>query len=384
MHKPIPTLLVGTGGYGARYVNSFLNGTYDGDFALVGAVDPYAANAKSYPLLKEIAPIYNTMAEFFANHSAALTIIVTPVHLHFQQCITAISSGSHVLCEKPLVPTMDELNRLAAIDDKILAVGFQLCYSDVILSIKQRILAGEFGRPQHLKCYVSWPRGWDYYGRGTKWAGKIKSEDGIIVYDSIASNAVAHFIQNMQFLLGPNMEESAPLTHIQAECYRANDIESFDTIALKGRCQDADIYFSATHAARHKISPYMDYSFENARIWINAIDQDFECTIHHKDGRFENLGSCWGYERSHVLKNMAKRIRGEDAFICTAKTVGPFTSFVNELFENTPFHDFPRKFVDADYNDKATYVKNLHIDLWDCYHANKLPSEAALPWAKRS
>ncbi|MCL2422222.1 MAG: Gfo/Idh/MocA family oxidoreductase, partial [Defluviitaleaceae bacterium] len=349
----------------------------------------YAKNSPCYEELKKKAPIYDNMDDFFAAHKADFTIISTPIHLHYAQCATALQNGSHVLCEKPLVPTLsalDKLEKIAQDNDKILAVGFQWCYSDVMLALKERILSGEFGKPKRLKCYVSWPRDWAYYNRGVGWAGKIKTGDGQLIHDSVASNATAHYIQNMLFLLGTAMEESAALSNTQVECYRANDIEAFDTITFRGNAGDAEVYYTAAHPTYHTIHPVMDYAFEKARIWVNVNGQsyDFMCTLHHDDGRVEELGPALGDGEKNRLKAMAKRMRGEQATLCTAHAARPFTTLINDVFEKVPFNTFPETFVVKDEQAKATFVKNLHLDLWDCFNQNKLPSEMGLPWAKEA
>jgi len=383
MEKTIPTLLVGVGGYGAVYADYLLSGDFSDDYSLAGVVDPYAKTSPHYERLKAKAPIYNYMSEFFANHKAKLSIIATPIQFHFDQCMSAFENGSHVLCEKPLVPTLDALDRLeAARGDKMLAVGFQWCYSPVMMSLKERILAGEFGKPIRLKSFVSWPRDWDYYNRGVKWAGKIKTAEGDLIHDSIASNATAHYIQNMLYLLGESMEESATLHDLQAECYRANDIESFDTIVFRGKTKgsagDAEVYYNASHATYFTINPVMDYAFEKARIWLNVTNQEFDCTLHHSDGRIESLGDGRGDGERNRMPIIAKRLRGEKAYICSAQTARPVTAIIDELFKSVQFKDFPADLVMKNEKTKLTYVKNLHLDLWDCYNTNKLPSEVGL------
>ena len=391
MNKPLRALLVGVGGYGALYSNFLLSGEFDEDFYIAGVVDPYAKNSPCYEALLEKAPIYDHMKDFFAKHKADLTIISTPIHLHYDQCVTALENGSNVLCEKPLVPTIEALDRLEkAAGDKILGVGFQWCHSDVMLALKERILSGEFGRPLRLKSYVSWPRDWAYYNRGTKWAGKIKTEEGELIHDSVASNATAHYIQNMLFLLGNSMEECASLNNVQAECYKANDIESFDTIVFRGKAGNStdssmpEVYYIASHATYYTIHPVMDYAFEKARIWVNVTAQDAGCTLHHADGRIENLGPALGNGEKNRLRYMAKRIRGEQAHICTAHMARPITALIDSVFEQVPFHKFPEKFVIQDQQSQSTYVKNLHLDLWDSFNQNKLPSETGMPWAQKA
>jgi len=386
MKKPLKVLLVGVGGYGALYADYLLDGEFDGVLRLEGVADPFAETSRNYDRLKAAAPIYDTMQEFFANHEADLTVIVTPIHLHYEQCMCALENGSNVLCEKPLVPTVDALDRLQKAADergKILAVGFQWCHSTVMLALKERILAGEFGKPTRFKSFVSWPRDWEYYNRGVKWAGKIKSADGELIYDSIASNATAHYIQNMLFLLGPSMEESASLSEVHSECYRANEIESFDTIVFRGKAGGAQVYYSASHATYYTVHPVMDYAFEKARIWVNVHGQDWACTLHHEDGRVEELGHALGDGEKNRMRFMAAKLLGEKATVCTTKTARPVTDFLTKLFEKEGFHDFPADLVVKDGERKATYVKNLHLDLWDAFGAEKLPSEMAFLWGRK-
>jgi len=385
MSKTQHTLLVGVGGYGATYANYLLSGEFDADLQLSGVVDPFAKTSPCYEQLKERVPIYDTMEEYFAKHKADLTIISTPIHLHYDQCVIALENGSNVLCEKPLVPDLAALDKLEQKrGDKLLAVGFQWCHSTVMLALKERILAGEFGKPLNFKCYVSWPRNWAYYSRGVNWAGRIKSANGDLIHDSIASNATAHYIQNMLFLLGSEMETAAPLSDVQAECYRANDIESFDTIAFKGKAGEVDVYYTASHATYNQIHPVMDYTFENARVWINVRNQDFICTIHHRDGRIEDLGHGLGEGEINRVRFIAKRLKGEKAYVCTAQTARPFTALIDSIFKKAQFHSFPDDIIIKDEVMQATYVQNLHLDLWDCFSRNQLPSEAGFNWSQKA
>ena len=374
-------VLVGSGGYAANYVNILLDSGAELDMQLTGVVDPYAAASYCYDRFKDLVPIYNHMDEFYASHKADLAVVSTPIHLHFEQCMTALDNGSHVLCEKPLVPTLEQLNQLTAKAEavgKTLSVGFQWCYLPVMRKLKERILANEFGKPLSFKTLVPWPRDWGYYSRSS-WAGMYKTADGKPVYDSVVSNATAHYIQNCLFLLGPNMEESAQLQNIQTECYKANDIETFDTIALKGQAGGVDVFYAASHAVNYKLNPVVDCIFENARILANFFNQDGVFAIHHKDGRIEELKS---EEDNNMAKmdSVAKIIKGQQPVACSTKTVQPFTALMDLIFTNPAVRPFQENVVVRDSDAKCTYVKNLHLDLWECFTHGKLPSEMKMNW----
>jgi len=382
MKTPVSVVQVGSGGFAASHLKKLLDPEMAEHLKLVGVVDPYAINSPHYNRFKDLVPVYNDLTGFYAENSASLAFIATPIHLHFQQCMTAMENGSHVLCEKPLVPTLSQLELLAAKSKstgKMLGVAFQWCYSAVMLNIKERVLAGEFGKPLNLKSLVAWPRGWSYFSRS--WAGKLKTSDGELVHDSVISNAAAHYLQNMLFLLGPSMAESAELTDIAVECYRANDIETFDTVALRGQASDADIFITASHAINYNLPhPLMDYAFENARILISFCEQDGRCVIHHKDGRVEDMGSGLGGGSWNELIFTAQSIRDGRPWCCTIDTVRPFTKIIDFIFSNVKAQPFNNAFVVRDLDKQCTYVKNLHLDLMECFHRCKLPSEIDFLW----
>jgi hypothetical protein len=255
-----------------------------------------------------------------------------------------------------------------------------------MLALKSRILDNQFGAPVALKCYISWPRDWKYYTRW--WAGKIRTDAGEAIHDSIISNATAHYIQNMLFLTGDSMGESAALRDIAIECYRANDIESFDTIAFRGSAGNADVFFTASHATHFAVEPVMVYVFEKASVLVNLFNQDRLCAIHHRNGTVEHLGDALGDGMRNKLLYTAREILGEtekgEAFICTASTSKPFTAFIDAVFDQAPFYAFPREMVVKDSAAGKTYVKNLHWDLYNCFNQAKLPSELGLPWAEKA
>ena len=378
---PQKVVLVGAGGYAALYIRILLDPKMAGEAQLIAIVDPYAAASPSYEQIKHL-PIYDDLSQFFANHQADLAIISSPIQLHFEQCMTALENGANVLCEKPLVPTVAQLDTLAEkarAVGKTLAVGFQLSYATFMTRLKQRIMSGEFGKPLSLKAYVSWPRDWAYYGRNA-WAGKRKTADGKLVNDAVVSNATAHYLHNMLFMLGDTMAQAAPLTGLEAECYRANDIETFDTTILRGQAAGADIFYTATHASDVLFQPLMEYTFEKARIQIEPSSQGDFGVIYYNDGRVEKLGESIHDGDWNKVALTLKKTRGQYPVLCDVETVRPITAILDDIFANVPVAPFDGDFVVQDVENKATYVKGLHEDLLTGHRQGKLPSEMGFGW----
>lgn len=167
--KKVDAILVGIGGYGLNYLREMLDDTM-GKINLVGAVDPYAENCLYINEVKERnIPVYPDMDSFYAEHTADLAVISTPILFHTDNIITALKNGSHVLCEKPLCADEEEVARIIEARDesgKFVYIGFQRPYSSAIKKLKADILAGKYGEMKSMRQIAMRPRGPWYYGRG--------------------------------------------------------------------------------------------------------------------------------------------------------------------------------------------------------------------------
>lgn len=370
-------LLVGAGGYGAGYINTLRAlSAEDPSIVLAGVV---STSAKKKGLDLGGVPIYDTIEEFYTEHTADLAIISTPPFLHCSQSIYALSHGSYVLCEKPIAPTLEEAEAMLAAEKKYqkwIAIGYQWSFSNAIQALKADILSGKFGKPISLKTTISWPRNIAYYGRGTGWGGRIQ-KDGVVVLDSIASNACAHFIHNMFFLLGDSLSSSADFSSLEGECFRANDIENFDTCVLKMTTEKGvKLYFSASHAAEKERAPEFVFTFENGKVLYS--EEDSPCIK-----AILNSGEtvCYGNPSEDNFKKVADCIRavkeGTEP-VCTVRTATPHTKLIKQIYECIPVENFPKARICLEPADNRIFVKGLFEQLQSAYKAETLLSEQDL------
>ena len=129
---------------------------------------------------------YKTLDAFYAEHDADLALISTPAFLHREQSIYCVQHGSNVLCEKPAAPTAAEVEAMLSAEEetgKFIAIGYQRCFSDAILSLKKDILDGVFGNAISMKFCMSAPRKFEYYARGGGYAGQVCTKDGKTILD---------------------------------------------------------------------------------------------------------------------------------------------------------------------------------------------------------
>lgn len=368
-------LLVGAGGYGQNYVKILLQQTIP-SVIWEGIVDPYYSSCACKEQIDAAnIPVYDTMEAFYAEHSADLAIICTPTFLHCEQSIFALSHGSNVLCEKPLAPTVAEAEKMLAAEEKygrFLAIGYQWCYCDAIVQLKSDILKGVLGRPLSFKTAISWPRNRDYYARGGGWGGKIQ-KDGRLILDSIASNACAHYLHNMLFLLGDSLQTSASVTDFAADCYRANAIENFDTCSIQMTVGDVKLYFAATHAANRNRNPEFVYTFEKARV---TYCQDADPNIFAEF--YDGSKKCYGDPFENTFKKFYDCVCAAETGtvpICTAKTAMPHVQLIEALYRTAKIKSFAEKHIQTDPDANRVYVDGLFEALYAAYEKGILLQE---------
>ena len=122
-----------------------------------------------------IPGVYTDPTELFADPSIDAVIIATPVSTHTSLVLEALAKGKHVLCEKPPAMSAAEIDEMIAARNasgKVLLFGFVRRYDPRIRALRERCLAGDFGRilfgeAQRL-ARLSFPGGWFSDRRYTK------------------------------------------------------------------------------------------------------------------------------------------------------------------------------------------------------------------------
>lgn len=385
--RRIPVVLVGAMGYGGYYRQLLCTCVPQNRFVLVGIVDPLVKNIDDQWQLPYDVPLYPSLESFYAENKAELAIISSPILSHYEQCMTAFKNGSHVLCEKPLVPTVAEalkLSEAAASCQKLLGVGFQWSFCTPILSLKRDILQGVFGKPLTLTTMISWKRSNRYY-ENSSWKGRIYGPNGALIRDSVATNATAHYLHNLFFLMGDTMDTASVPSLVTASVYRAKNIESFDTCFMRGTFDNqAEFVYVTTHAGDNEVAPRFCYEFENATVeMIDDGKQEPRIIATFRDGHVTDYGNPQSSESSaEKVIAMLDAIEFGKEIPCTAHTVLPCLSVTTGLFCKMPIYEFPKELCYEETDPAGVYVHGLTDDCLTCAGEKKLPSELAFSWAQ--
>lgn len=105
--------------------------------------------------------------------------ICTPPMLHFPMVMAALKAGKHVICEKPLVGSLAQVDAVMAqekVSKGLLMPIFQYRFANGIQQVKAIIDAGIAGKPFVGTVETMWRREADYYE--IPWRGKWATELG--------------------------------------------------------------------------------------------------------------------------------------------------------------------------------------------------------------
>jgi predicted dehydrogenase len=253
-----------------------------------------------------------------------------------------------------------------------------------VQSLKRDIMAGVLGRPLRMRTLAYQPRPLGYFRRND-WAGRIRTADGRAVFDSPVNNAAAHFLHNMFYLLGATRESSAMPAWVQAELYRANPIENYDTAAL--RCQTqcgVEVLFYTTHAVEERRGPRCRFQFENATIEFDALGAA-QFVARFNDGRMKSYGHP-NLDRHEKIWQSIDAVRDGNLPACGVSAALAHALCVAAAQESAlQIVEFPQQLKRnlALDGDTLISIDRLADQLNDCYQQGILPAEhPEATWAR--
>ena len=186
--------------------------------------------------------------------------ICLPPHLHFSACKKSLEAGKHVICEKPLVSSleeMDKLNRISKETDKTIFPVFQYRYGPGFSNLKALIKSGLAGKPLVASLETHWNRGKEYYSKG--WRGTWKGEQG----GAILSHSI-HIHDLVSMIFGPISNVFAKLTT------RVNNIEVEDCAALSIEMESGALVTSSITLGAANDTSRLRFCFEGLTVESGA------------------------------------------------------------------------------------------------------------------
>lgn len=115
-------------------------------------------SARDYAERHQIPKAYGTYQELLADPEVDAVYISLPNHLHCEWTVAAAESGKHVLCEKPLVLTLEEMDRVedaARTHGVTIFEAFMYLHHPQTLRVQEMVRSGKLGRLQRIRSSFS-------------------------------------------------------------------------------------------------------------------------------------------------------------------------------------------------------------------------------------
>lgn len=286
--------IIGMGGFAGAH-HDFVSGLEDeGRCRLVCTCDPerdaFADRARELRFEErgvEFMDDYVAMLDAFGDQLDAV-MIPTPIPLHAPMHRACVERGVPVYLEKPPTLSCQELEEMLAVENRAQRstnVGFNYIAEPERQELKHRIVAGEFGTVRRVCLLGLTVRPRSYFLRAP-WAGRLML-DGRLVLDSCFGNAMAHLVHDVLFWAGTGEVFSwASIENVDAELYRAHDIEGFDTVFATARTKEGpEIRAGLSHACEQKLIHRETVVCDRATI---HYDVGSSYRVEHEDGSVES------------------------------------------------------------------------------------------------
>jgi UDP-N-acetyl-2-amino-2-deoxyglucuronate dehydrogenase len=217
--------------------------------------------------------------------------ICSPNHMHASHIAAGLRLGCDVICEKPLVPTVADLDELVRVEKetgKRVYNILQLRHHQTILDLKNKVEQIQFEDKHEVELTYITSRG-NWYHKS--WKGEPRKSFGVV------TNIGVHFFDMLHFIFGrlhknvlhfaSEMKASGYLEYEKARVRWFLSIDANDlpgSVAVKQTtfrsisCDGEELEFSAGFTDLHTVS-YQEimagrgYGIEDARHCIETVEQ---------------------------------------------------------------------------------------------------------------
>ncbi len=260
------------------------------DFEVVVAADP---DPDRVAFVRELMGCEGAsgLDEVLARDDVDIVTLATPPFVHREQIEAALRAGKDVICEKPLVGSLADLDAVTAVSagtGRWVMPIFQYRYGRGIQKLLALRDAGVTGRCYTTSAEVAWRRRADYYE--VDWRGKRESELGGV----LLSHCV-HALDMVTLVVGPAVRAYA------RTATRVNPIETEDCASVSLQMEDGSFATlsatlgSAAEISRHRFcfehltAESNSEAYENHREpWVFTGDTDeYDAAIEAVLGAFE-------------------------------------------------------------------------------------------------
>lgn len=149
-------------------------------------------NAKAFQAEHGIKRCYESYEAMFNDSEIDVVYIATPHSLHFEHAKMALEAGKHVLCEKPVTISSEEMRQLSAMAQKHHRFFMEAMWTYFLPAINQAkswVDAGLIGKIKHIRADFGYPL--EYHESKREYDAKLGG--GCLLELGIYPLALTHF-----------------------------------------------------------------------------------------------------------------------------------------------------------------------------------------------
>ncbi|WP_369017952.1 Gfo/Idh/MocA family oxidoreductase [Thermatribacter velox] len=208
--------------------------------------------------------VFSNLGEFLKEEMEAV-YVASPVHFHYKHVLSALQSGKHVLCEKPLARTLSEAEKLASIAEQSglrFGVAFMMRYNAYHRQIREWLSEGKLGQIVACRAQLTcW-----YPPIAGAWRQELKKSGG-----GALSDMGCHCIDLLEWLVG-EVKEVFGFVDTITHNYEVEDVSSVLLKFKNGAQGFVDNYFNVPDRASHNLLEI--YGTRGAVMTRHSIGQD--------------------------------------------------------------------------------------------------------------
>lgn len=243
--------------------------------------------------------------EILDNGAIDLVHILLPHYLHTPMAIKALKKGKHVVLEKPVGISLEELKVLedVAAETKLtVGVTFQNRFNPTTIKMKEILATGQLGQLIASKGYLTWCRKDAYYSE-SDWRGKLATEGG-----GLLINQAIHTLDLLEYLGGPIKDIKATIAN-----HTHPEIEVEDTAMVVMSYENgATGHFFGTNSYGANSAIEMGFVFEKGQLLFKdeqlTLVQDKHSEVIASDLVKKGEKSYWGMSHQVIIKDIYESV----------------------------------------------------------------------------
>ncbi len=237
-------------------------------YEVVAVCDLDEAKARSVAEEFHVPGVYTGYSELCRLANLDVIDLSTPPFLHYAQIQEGLAAGKHVICEKPLVGSLKEIDELEAAQQqagRILMPIFQYRFGYGLQKLKLLKDQGLTGKSYLSTVETAWRRRTEYYA--VPWRGKWQTELG----GTLTGHAL-HTHDMLTYILGPAKEVFTRMNT------RVNPVQVEDCASISLEMADGSLASlsatvgSSVEISRHRFCFSNMVAESNLRPYTNSGD----------------------------------------------------------------------------------------------------------------